>query len=73
MTKLIRNLKLFIWEDVLTDYTSGMVVIYAYDLDHAKKVFLKKFPDEQYIIDNFFGKPHEVVTKADAFYVYGGG
>lgn len=68
-----RQLKLFVWENVLTDYTAGMVCIYAYDLEHAKKVFLKKFKDEQYVLDNFFGQPHVVITKADAFYVYGGG
>jgi len=68
-----QELKLFIWEGVLTDYTSGMVAILAKDLEHARKVFKKKFPNEDYVLNDFFGKPHEVVKKADAFYVYGGG
>lgn len=68
-----KKLKLYIWEDVLRDYTPGMVAIYAYDLEHAKTVFLKKYKNEQYVLDNFFGSPHKVITKPEAFYVYGGG
>lgn len=67
------ELKVYVWEDVLRDYSSGMVVIIAHNLDEAREVFLKKYPDEQYILNDFFGSPHEVVTEPDAFYVYGGG
>ena len=68
-----RELKLFIWEDVLTDYTSGMVAILAYDLENAFEVFRKKFPNEEYVIKDFGGQPYKIITKPDAFYVYGGG
>ena len=66
-----KKLKLFIWKDVLCDYSCGMVAIYAYDLEHALKVARKKF--EGYIVENFAGKQYKVITKPDAFYVYGGG
>jgi len=67
------KLKLFVWEDVLTDYSSGMVCILAKDLEQAKEVFLKKYPDDQYVLNDFFGKPYKVITEPQAFYVYGGG
>jgi len=72
-SKDTKPLRVYVWEDVLRDYTTGMVVIIAHSLDEAKEVFLKKYPSHQYIIDNFFGSPHQVVTEPDAFYVYGGG
>ena len=71
---MINNkLKLYVWEDVLTNYTSGMVSILAESLDEAKEIFLEKYSEERYVLDNFFGKPHKVITKPEAFYVYGGG
>ena len=69
----MKKLKMFAWENVLTDYTSGLVCILAYDLKSAKKVFLKKYPDGQYLLDNFFGSPYQEIVKPEAFYVYGGG
>ena len=68
-----KELKLYVWEDVLTDYTSGMVCILAKDLEQAKKLFSTKFPDSNYVLEEFFGKPHQVITEPEAFYVYGGG
>lgn len=66
-----KKLKMFIWEDVLTDYTSGMVAIYAYSLEHALKIARKKF--EAYVVEGFAGVAPKVITKPDGFYVYGGG
>jgi len=64
------ELKLYVWEDVLCDYTSGMVCILAYDLEQAKELLLEKY--EGYYAEDF-GKPHRVITKSEAFAVYGGG
>ena len=66
-----RKLKMFIWQDVLTDYTSGMVAIYAYDLEHALKIARKKF--DKYVVDGFAGVKPIVCSKPDGYYVYGGG
>lgn len=65
-----RGMKLFVWEDVLTDYTSGMICILAHNLEEAKELLLKKY--ETYYA-NDFGKPHKVITKPEAFAIYGGG
>jgi len=67
-----KELKLYVWEGVLTDYTDGMVCILAKDLNNAKQVFMDKFPNEEYVLNDFFGEPHKVITEPDAFYVYGG-
>ena len=72
MSKDKKQLKLYVWENVLSDYTPGMVCILAYDLENAKEVFKKKFPDEGDVLDDFFGCEHKVIKKPDAFYVYGG-
>jgi hypothetical protein len=36
-----RKLKLYVWDGVLTDYTSGMIVAMAYDIDHARRLVCK--------------------------------
>ena len=65
-----KQLKLYVWEGVLTDYTSGMICILAYDLEQAKELLLKKYP--AYYADDF-GHPHKEITEPEAFAVYGGG
>jgi hypothetical protein len=70
MTNKKEKMKLYVWEDVLRDYTSGMICILAHDLEEAKNLLLKKYPD--YYADDF-GKPHRVITEPEAFAVYGGG
>ena len=39
-----KQLKMYVWEDVLTDYTSGMVAILAEDLEQAKEIAEKIDP-----------------------------
>lgn len=63
-------MKLFIWKDVLTDYTSGMAVAYAPTLEDALKEF------ENYIAEQL-GSPTTVIDcktskKTVTAYVYGG-
>ena len=45
-------MNLYIINDILSDYTSGMVVIAAESKDHARELFTKKFPGE-YHADEF--------------------
>ena len=45
-------MNLYIINDVLTDYTSGMVVIAAESKDHARELFTKEFSGE-YHADEF--------------------
>jgi hypothetical protein len=41
-------MNLYILNDVLTDYTSGMVVIAAESKELARELFIEKFPGEYY-------------------------
>jgi len=45
-------MNLYIINDVLTDYTSGMLVIVAESKERARELFLEKFPGE-YHADEF--------------------
>ena len=61
-----------LWEDVLTDYSSGMVVCYAKDVGEAFIMANKEYPDEP------FGEPTKVIdcetdTDSCVMSVYGGG
>lgn len=64
-------MKIFIWEDVLRDYKSGMAVAYAKTLEDALAEF------EEYVAKQL-GAPTKVInceTDKEIFvaYVYGGG
>jgi hypothetical protein len=38
------NLKLFVWEDVLENYTSGIMFALAESIDDAKDTIIKQYP-----------------------------
>ena len=65
------ELKLYVWEDVLSDYTAGLAVILAHDEGEARRIMKEKFPD--YVVKNLPFGECKIVTEPDAFYVYGGG
>lgn len=66
-----RILKLFVWEGVLIDYTDGIMFALAYDVEHARKIILKK--------NNLDAVRRDIKNKPDiyrtpkGFAVYGGG
>jgi hypothetical protein len=35
---MTKKLKMFVWRDVLTDYTSGIICVLAHDIDEAREV-----------------------------------
>ena len=37
-------MKLFVWKDVLCDFTCGMAIVYAKDEEAAKRLMEEKFP-----------------------------
>ena len=69
-------MKLYIWEGVLTDRSSGMAVAVAKDLDQALALARQ---EGTHIAENLGGAEPEVIdlgrTKREAklWYVYGGG
>lgn len=70
-------MKLYVWENVLTDYTSGMVVVLARDDDEAAaKLQEQGYSDicEGLVIDGVEPEIIDPDTSRDAviWYVYGG-
>jgi hypothetical protein len=67
--------KIFIWEDVLTDYTSGMIVSYASDLADAIADVRARFGDD--VANECHCNFAEIDCDNDkipvSFCVYGGG
>lgn len=66
-----KQLKMYVWHDVLRDYTPGMVCILAHNYEEAIKTAREQLPD--YVTDDFAGGEHKVYDKPQAEYVYGGG
>ena len=65
-----KKLKLFVWENVLRDYTSGVMFALAPNVDTARKMLLKKC---NYIPLEDLGQTPKVHTKPFACKVWGGG
>lgn len=70
-------MKLFVWTDALTDYTSGIAFALAENADEARELILNKYEKEQsYISDllvsDLSAEPL-VVDSKEGFYVWGGG
>ena len=78
------TLKLFVWKDVLKDYTSGIVCILANNLEEAMELLKKEDHTAWWVLN---GKPDnrdykgiyklikqpKIITKPEAFVVWGGG
>ncbi len=66
-----RPLRVWVWEDVLEDYTAGMAVVVAHDEKEAAAIMEKQMPD--YVVKQLpFAKAEEITTPTACF-VYGGG
>ncbi len=48
-----KTMKLYIISEVLSDYTSGMCVIAAENLDQCREIFIKKFSYDEYAIKEY--------------------
>ena len=76
-------MKLFVWEDVLEDYTYGIMFALAENVEEARRVIIEKskkerldFPKELREVFNMkddLSKEPKVIEKAEGFYVQGGG
>lgn len=65
-----KKLKLYVWEDVLTDYSSGMMCALATSPEHARKLLLREC---SYIPPEDLKVEPKVVSRAKGFLVWGGG
>ena len=70
------KLKLFVWENVLTDHTAGIMFAFAENVEDAKKAILEKTKEQGYNalyykneLDN---KPYRAITETEGFYIDGG-
>ena len=65
-----KTLKLYVWEDVLTDNASGIIVALAYDVKQARQIILDK--DNSMSVRDDIAKKPRVCRKSEAFVVWGG-
>jgi len=74
---MTEDYKLYVWHHVLTDYTSGMIVIHARNLNEAYEIASKQQrKKENYTpLMNEIGskKPNKIISKGGIDWVYGGG
>lgn len=66
-----KKLKLFVWEDVLCDYTCGIMFALAPDVETARKILLEK-EDSNLIKSELMADP-DVIETEEGFVVWGGG
>ena len=73
----MKNLKLYVWEDVLEDYTKGVMFALAKNVEEARKVILDKSEKEdEYmskILQSDLASEPKVIDSLEGFYVWGGG
>lgn len=70
---MAKKLKLYVWEDVLWDWSPGIMFAYAYDVTHARTVLSEKFNKELGCVSGeiFSVEPTEH-TEPVAFFITGG-
>lgn len=67
-----KKLRLYVWEDVLTDYTSGVMFALAYSVKHARKLITKDVHASSQVHEDIKQEP-TVVSRPQGFKVWGGG
>lgn len=67
----MNNLKLYVWEDVLNDYTSGIAFALAESIEQAREIIREKGLSDYGMKDLDSGPL--VVDQPEGFYLYGGG
>jgi hypothetical protein len=64
-----KKLKLYVWEDVLRDYSAGIAFAYAENSIDARKLVIEKLG---YNHEDLCSEPREISAK-EGFVKYGGG
>lgn len=73
IAKKRRVMKLYVWTDVLTDYTSGIMFALAPSVDHARMIISRDMGCSGIHADLLKEPDVYPVTKAAGFHVWGGG
>lgn len=63
-----KPLKLYVWENVLRDYTGGIAFAYAENQEDARKLIIEKLG---YLHEDLAKEPKEI-KKKEGFYIHGG-
>jgi hypothetical protein len=66
-----RKLRLYVWENVLTDYSSGIMFALARDVEEARKVIMTSAPFNS--VENELKQEPKVFDEPCGFVVWGGG
>ena len=64
----MKELKLYVWENVLCDYTNGIMFAYAKNIDEARKLIGEKMGHECVDLEL---EPRKIQDN-EGFYIYGG-
>jgi hypothetical protein len=64
-----KKLKLYVWEEVLCDYTCGVIFALATDPEHARRLVMT----ESRLVQRTVRTEPREVTEAEGFIIYGGG
>jgi hypothetical protein len=74
------KLKLFVWEGVLAEYTSGIAFAYARDITHARNLIAKSLGYSvtqmrlhHIALEIMNNPPTKITTRAFGKAIYGGG
>lgn len=70
---MARKLKLYVWENVLADWTAGMAVALAYSPEDAKEQLMKAGLKHTWDGVKLDGVSPVEVEKPAGFFCYGGG
>jgi len=66
-SRKLRKLKLYVWEDVLSDYSSGLAVALAHSVEEARRLIVEKIGAFK---EEFLVEP-KIVESPRAFFVFG--
>lgn len=69
------TLKLFVWENVLTDYSDGIMFALAETVEQAREVIIKKDPGAYFkggVMHNDLLKEPKIIDTAEGFLLWGG-
>jgi hypothetical protein len=71
----MEKLRMFVWREVLRDYTDGIAVALAHDEEEARAVLLRDADDiDREALESDIEKPaDEVYSAPRGVYVWGGG
>ena len=68
-----KKLKLYVWEDVLVDYTEGIMFALAYDEEHAREQIRKNGGRGLPSVEQDLLQKPKVYSRPKGFFCYGGG